>query len=324
MIKNPIINVVFFLLILISCTKQNDDPPPVQNVDSLGVGWKKVAIGEGRQTSDIWFSENTGFLAGGHEILKSDDFGDTWNAVVNTKFQVFNVSMGSPQNIMAIGYPQTIYYSNNAGASFDSITLQDKQLNEIFCINPTVAYAIGYDLWKTSDAGKNWQKIYSFPVYNERLYRTVHFINEFEGWAIAGRNLAEVGVYNTQDGGNSWQFLDSGKVKFGLNSLFFTGDMIGYTGNGSQVLKTIDGGSTWGIIKGGVSGFVDTHFFSPESGYVSGDKKIYKTIDGGLHFTTEVSLSATNNDARVIEIYFADPNKGWACGYKGYILKYQK
>lgn len=240
------------------------------------------------------------------------------------KISGFQRKYGWPQNIMAIGYPQTIYYSNNAGASFDSITLQDKQLNEIFCINPTVAFAIGYDLWKTSDAGKNWQKIYSFPIYNGRLYRTVHFINELEGWAIAGRNLAEAGVYNTQDGGNSWRFLDSGRAKFSLNSLFFTDDMIGYTGNGSQVMKTIDGGTTWEIVKDGVSGFVDTHFFSPENGYVCAEKRIYKTTDGGRHFTIDVSLSASNNDARVIEMYFNDPNQGWACGYKGYILKYQK
>lgn len=323
MIRNLIINTVFFLLILTSCTKQSGDSP-VQNVDSLGIGWKKVAIGEGRQTSDIWFSGNTGFSVGGYEILKSDNSGDTWNPVANTKFQVFNVSMGGPQNVIAIGHPQTVYYSNNAGASFDSITLQDKQLNEIFCINPTVAYAIGYDLWKTSDAGNTWKKVYSFPVYNERLYRNVHFINELEGWAIAARNLTEVGVYNTQDGGNSWRFLDSGRTKFSTNSLFFTDDMIGYSGNGSEIMKTIDGGATWQIMKGGVTGFGDTHFFSPESGYVSGGKKIYKTTDGGLHFTTEVSLSEDNDDARVIEIYFTDPDHGWACGYKGYILKYQK
>lgn len=323
MIKNLIIRIILACLLFTSCAKQND-PLLGADEETLGAGWKKIAIGEGRQTSDIWFSGNTGFTVGMYEILKSDDFGETWNLAAHTASQVFNVSMGGPQNIIAIGYPQTIYYSNNAGASFDSVKLQDQQLNEIFCISPTVAYAIGYNLWKTTDAGKTWEKIYSFPMYNERLYRTIHFLNEQEGWVTAARNTTEVGIYKTQDGGFTWQFQDSGKTKFSLNSFFFTDDKIGYSGNGMQIMKTIDGGATWKIIKEGLSGFVDTHFFSPESGYISGDKNIYRTIDGGTNFTPEISLSESNNDARVIEIYFADQDQGWACGYKGYILKYKK
>lgn len=315
----------FLLFIFLSCKKNHSETTLIPDQDTLGAGWSKVSIGIEEVIVDIHFSGNVGYGISATKILKSIDAGNSWHIVFENSQHAYNISSGSANNIITLGRSKVIYFSNNGGSTFDSVFVEDNQLNEIFFASEDIAFAIGSHFWKTTDAGKSWQKLYSFPEENAlRIYRTVHFINEFKGWAIASTKQAKVGLFKTEDGGTNWQIIDSGYSKYGFNSIFLVDENYGYTSNTTQTIKTIDGGNTWAKIRDNTASFADTHFLSKDIGYISNNKKIYKTVDGGLSFTTEVALGMNNNDASIIEIYFTDINHGWACGYKGHILKYQK
>lgn len=323
------------LLIFLSCEKGAvDDGPKEQNIhtDSLGIGWKKVLIGDTDAMSDIHFYDNVGFAVGGKKILKSIDGGDNWELAFQTERSVFNLSMGNANNIIAISLSGMMYCSDNGGLSFKDITLNDRELNEIFFIDDTTAFAIGLSLWKTKDVGKHWEKITEFTDQTGiRTYRTVHFINESVGWVISpDKGDSTIKVFKTVDGGKSWNMKDSKEDKFKVSSLYFIDEKNGFINAVPNTYRTNDGGDTWELIReGSLSGlgdlrFGDVHFLSKNAGYISDCKSIYKTINGGASFTREVRLDTDNADADIFEIFFTDETRGWACGCKGYILKYEK
>lgn len=320
-----LITYTFCLLFLFSCKKSNTENIPVVNQDSLGHGWSKVFIGEGNTMVDIQFSDNTGFSVGGNKIFKSIDGGDTWVVVRSTSSPVTNLSMWGEDNIIVAGGSNQIYSSLDGGSSFQQISLDDNALNEVAFVGDKTAYAIGNHLWKTSDGGVNWQKLYSFPEISTQIYRSIHFINENRGWAIASNASSEAGLYKTEDGGINWTVLDSGYAKYGIATMSILYDNVAFLNNLREFSQSGDGGKTWNkIITNTISAFNDTHFLNPDYGYISDSKHIYKIIDMGSSISTEVSLSPNNNNANIVEIYFTNIYRGWACGYKGYILKYER
>lgn len=327
------------LLIFFSCTKTTNDNSEIissreqiTQVDSLGTGWKKILINENDKMSDICFFKKTGFAVGGERILKSLDGGNNWDLTFQTEYSVFNVSMGNPENVIAISILGGIYYSNDGGVSFEHIFLNDPDLNEIFFLNDTIAYAVGLNLWKTNDAGKHWQKITELTTTTKvRTYRTVYFINESLGWVISpNKESSTIDLFKTEDGGFNWNKFDSDGNKFDVSSLYFTDEKNGFINAVPNIYRTTDGGNNWELIRSGsLAGlgdvrFGDVHFLSKDIGYISDCKNIYKTINGGSSFTKEVELDSTNANADIYEIFFVDESHGWACGGKGYILKYEK
>lgn len=70
-------------------------------------------------------------------------------------------------------------------------------------VNPQVAYAIGFDLYKTTNGGNSWSNIgWSVHVDQHDLY--AHPLNP--NFVVLGN---DGGVYTSQNAGNSWTFLQN-------------------------------------------------------------------------------------------------------------------
>lgn len=84
------------------------------------------------------------------------------------------------------------------------------------------------------------------------------------------------------------------------------------------VLKTTDGGVSWNSVypKGGKINVVK--FFNATTGYYKSDKIIYKTTDGGQTWTTSARFIS---DDYFIGISFVGGATGWACTFKGLVLR---
>lgn len=318
-----VIIIVVSVLILgtgVSSCKKNNTTPDTTQQDSLGVGWSKVAIASDYRNIDVFFVGEKGFCIDQEKIFRSEDNGNSWRTIKHTTSRVENIAMGGGNSaIFVLPEAFKIYYTTDGGNHIDSTAISDKAITDAFFVNANTAFLVGDKLWKTNDGGKTVFSIYDFADTNG-IYKPLFFSNELNGWVKSGRPSY---LYHTKDGGVTWE-----KNNFdltlaqGIRSIFFLDSLTGFVSTSSAVLKTTNGGNVWGVIY--EAGSSDVHFITKDLGYVSTGKEIFKTVDGGLTWSEEVSLSANNNDAGIIEIHFTDPNHGWAAGGKGYMLKYEK
>lgn len=117
-------------------------------------------------------------------------------------------------------------------------------------------------------------------------------------------------VYKSIDGANSWFNVSNSLItsytpgavtaNAGISALAVhpTNPDIVYIGSGTQVFKTIDGGSNWSMVFNSfipLSGYLENpaeihiHSTNPEIVLVAGKEGVYRTSDGGINWTQVVS-----------------------------------
>ena len=290
--------------------------PPI---DTFASGWEKIPLNYSSDLYDIFFINNTGFAIGSSTILKSSDGGRTWSllTIPSGVNSLFNMGMGNEKNAIFVGGQGQVVSTRDGGISFTISTLPD-YISDVFFVDSTTAYAGGTNIWKTTDAGNNWVKLYSFPSgdYTSSLY----FLNAQIGWVFGNSSL-----YKTVDAGVDWSVIPTQFASSRHMAIFFLNSDTGYISHahygGDYLQRTLDGGVSWTTNFAAYYGtYLDIHFVSDKTGYISDNTRIYKTQDGGNTWTSEVHLVSNT----LIELHFIDPNHGWACGLQGTILKYSR
>jgi photosystem II stability/assembly factor-like uncharacterized protein len=190
------------------------------------------------------------------------------------------------------------------------------------------AFALGdyYYLLRTTDGGQSWQQLLPTPE-DEKLFGgkfkemvvSFSFLTPKRGWMSAER-----GVWQTEDGGDTWRLIFPSRWKsinfaeeqYGWLSLYKDEDSI-------QNYVTRDGGETWQIC--GSASDEQTpgniHFLTPQLGWgitrrsVEGDEVngIARTSDGGCHWQ-QVWTNNDDPDERYKAIYFLSEHEGWLAG----------
>jgi photosystem II stability/assembly factor-like uncharacterized protein len=313
----------FGVLLIFSCKKNRDGDTPAPKPDSLGTGWTKIATGAPASITDVFFIGNTGFCIASNIIYKSSNGGDSWlkvfQASTGSTSHFENIGMGSPDMAGFVGGSgsQFIFYTSNGGTGFDSTMMPEYTFYDIFYVSPQVVYAINGKLWKSTNGGKSWTSIYTFPG-SSITYETLFFLNEQVGWARSHSTL-----FKTVNGGVDWTpITNHGLPISSLGSIFFIDQNNGYYSNEKTIKRTTDGGANWSTLYTSPfpGSYHDVHFFTPQTGYITDNNLILKTIDGGATWTREVAMT----DYRIIELHFTDANHGWAGSDRGIILKYLK
>jgi hypothetical protein len=106
-------------------------------------------------------------------------------------------------------------------------------------------YYGGYII-KTTNAGNNWNVIYSNSDY-EKILKSVYFTNLNTGYAVGGNQGFANIIVKTTNGGANWITLNSGS-NLELKSVCFVNDTVGYIcGLSGLILKTTTGGEPIGI-----------------------------------------------------------------------------
>ena len=142
----------------------------------------------------------------------------------------------------------------------------------------------GADIYKTMDGGRTWEKTNTGISFN--YIRDLFSIDE----NIIYANIDNSSLIKSTDSGDNWVVYnldldDSYKINFFNKSNGFL--------YGSNLLKTVNGGTVWEIIHNPIQDDIySMSFVNTEVGLASGNGGIYKTINGGKSW----ELKLINNE----------------------------
>lgn len=310
--KTGLSSFCFFILIalstfLFSCGGNNDDvpPPPAPLLeDTLTAGWTKLNVPAGADIPDVFFyGNNNGFFIRNKEIYKSTDGGSNWQKVYHTSASLSNMGMANENIAFFTGIGNKIIITRNGGASFDSVILNDNYLQDVFCINATTAYAVGFKLWKTIDGGITWTIVHDF---SSNTNSELSFFNESTGWVIG----ESFGLLKTTNGGVTWQDVNFQSAISGrVSSMQLADNNRGYIITSDGAAKTTDAGISWTrIYDNYLFAYRNIQFINESTGYITDGRFILKTTDGGTSWQKVVRLGQDS----FYEVHFTDANHGWA------------
>jgi len=218
-------------------------------------------------------------------------------------------------------------------------------------------------LLRTTNGGTDWtsvaeiQTVVGLPVESSNYnygFRDVFFLDNNHGWLIGnfyGRAQSNIGgLFVTADGGKSWKRVPltletqyvSGRFTPGLlHSVRFTdektGTVTGEMKDGENrfffALHTRDGGKTWEQYRTPSRATHSVQFLDPENGWMAAfapregsaeavvyDTTLMRTDNGGMSWQSD--FTAKGN--RIRSLFFLSPQKGWAVGDRGMILRYEE
>jgi photosystem II stability/assembly factor-like uncharacterized protein len=189
------------------------------------------------------------------------------------------------------------------------------------------AFALGdyYHLLRSTDKGNSWQMLIPAPEDEKEfggkfkdMVVFFRFVTPKRGWLSASR-----GVWQTEDGGDTWRRIFPNRWKF----IDFADEQHGCLGlyiddNSIQNYVTRDGGERWLPCGSASDGQIPeiTYFLNSQLGwgiirYVDGIEVngVSRTTDGGCHWQ-QLWTSNDDPDERYNAIYFLNEREGWLAG----------
>jgi photosystem II stability/assembly factor-like uncharacterized protein len=138
-------------------------------------------------------------------------------------------------------------------------------------------------LWKTTNAGTDWMRIYDSRIDTSGK---ITFVDEQNGWIISGNNLL-----HSSNGGLHWiNQYEFPPVLYGYN-VVFANDSIGFAYASNKLFKTLNRGESWGLVTDTLQIIYDISFYKDSIGYLcftnntpffpTGTRYIYTTTDKG-------------------------------------------
>ena len=285
-ITSRILGAFILIVLATSCRKDtyiNPNTPP-STIEGLELSYVKININTNYQKL-LFLDERTGFVAdynGG--IHKTDNGGLTWiKQNTGTNLPLFDMYFLNDREGFAVGG------RNSCGGDG--------------CV------PAGAIILHTSDGGNIWTSVKISVSQNTEL-QSITFVNNLQGYA-SGTGVVLV----TYDGGQTWKEISPSNTGTIFTAMGFKDEQNGIIlGPAGKVIKTNDGGKSWGITQPLMYGGVNSLNIVEENlVYATAGCKAYKSIDFGDTWT-EVgnSLFAMGN------IIFKTKNVGFTVGTGDY------
>lgn len=331
-----ILKLLSLILIAISFKNTNAQNWTLQFKDSIEVFW------------DINFADTlTGWAVGDQGvILSTKNGGDNWSLQkTNTTKMVLGITSLNTNKVIAVGDSGLILVTGNGGTTWTQIESGTKyclwKSNFIDSLN-------GWIVGAERSPGGNTPYTYSIILHTEnggmdwvQIGDSIHggfvdiqFVTQKKGW-IAGTNeffdnLTPPWIYNTTDGGLTWEQQHLPYNIGPLRSICFVDSNNGWAvGLGMSlnnlVYKTTDGGINW-LGTGWVEedsvtlpfAFSDIYFNNKNEGWIAGGKFIYRTTNGGDSWSSKTDIDLKGGRA------IHSPRIGFAWSiYAGEIWRYR-
>ena len=224
-------------------------------------------------------------------ILNTTDGGNNWNnQPIQFKGDLLDLYFFDQNIGWIVGDSGAVFSTQNGGQNWiRQETGTSERLISTDFINKDQGWVASSEgkIFYTLSGGKEWQV---FTQKDIPSFQAIEFIDSQNGWGVGGvLVLINFGViirgyiYNTADGGATWQLQLEDSVDAYSSIKFIDKNTCWVAGNGS-VLFTIDGGANWQrqLLIGGLSSldFVDTN-----NGWLVGDYGvIIHTKSGGATF----------------------------------------
>jgi photosystem II stability/assembly factor-like uncharacterized protein len=271
-----------------------------------GINWFQVLTTGGN--SFIFINNTTGFVHSGN-LFKTTNGGFNWFSFSTgtggpiSKIQMLDSinGIGMGQAVACDGsYNPAIHWikTSNGGLnwqysdtyldafSFDFIFFDANTglVGTTYSVPPNTSYSV----YRTTNAGaSSWHPVSNFNTYYlGKLFK----FNETTACGVANMYPSSIITNQTTNKGATWsstvysgpQFMEVIGTYF-LNSL--TGFAAGTISNTGRIIKTIDGGISWGLslLYSGAASLNSVYFSSSLTGYAVGNSGvILKTTNGGL------------------------------------------
>jgi len=229
-----------------------------------------------------------------------------------------------------------VWKTTNGGTTWNNVSDKDFGVGTIGAIavsesDPNVIYAgtgegpirgvttsSGDGIYKSTDAGKNWQHI-GLDKAGQIPKIRIHPTNPDIAYVAVQGNIwgptEERGIYRTQDGGETWQHVLKVSDRAGGGDLVMdpTNPRILYAalwengrtpwyilsgGDKGGIWKTVDGGDSWGKLEGGLPTMIgkvgiDVSASNPSRVYAVVEGDMY-TDDGGVYRSEDAGKTWTN------------------------------
>lgn len=263
---------------------------------------------------------------GGSILYKHDDE-SSWELLQGIDdISLWKVCVPEPDNVWVVGGISKIMHSIDGGLTWVSDSLIDyRWLENMYFADAEHGWIVGSagpsHLYRTVDAGENWEWVYSGGPGG--YISDIQFLNDKVGW------IAQGNVMKTVDGGYTWQpLLDT---NLNVRSIYFTDENHGWFACLSSTLGfTTDGGLTWTFRDPeGSNVLLDKIFFlNNQEGWCSGQRFpennrqinstqpmfiriLLHTLDGGL---TWQEITQSEEYHIFSDFYFFDELNGYATG----------
>jgi photosystem II stability/assembly factor-like uncharacterized protein len=194
--------------------------------------------------------------------------------------------------------------------------------DDIWFVTPELGWAVNSNgqILKTVTGGATWeQQFNASPDEGENVWlRCVGFATESRGWV--GTTSGENRLYETSDGGATWAPVTNlpADAPGAVCGLSVVNESVVYASGTNfpfprfnrppRMMKTVDGGRTWDAwdMRPHAALLVDTHFTSPERGWVVGGK-VHPVPPGA----TQCNKRADRNNVKPVVLLTEDGGQTW-------------
>lgn len=268
--------------------------------------------------SIYFYSNEVGIITGENgTIFRTVDEGETWDdRSVDPGHDLSSVHLYNSDTGYITGNDDysdrgILYKTTNGGEIWTLVNSTSHWLYTVYSTGGSTVFAAGDDgIFRSYNGGLNWLDSLLTP----HPVASLCFSDDSHGIAAGGGNEENLFMI-TSNGGDTWNPIYQ-MPPFNYFSVFFSSALTGYViGNfdGSNVMKTIDGGLTWELVSSFDFYLRDLFFINDDVGYAVGySGKIIKTTNGGVDWE---SISKEVNDD-YYSIYFTSPEKGFVSGKK--------
>lgn len=281
-------------------------------------------------------NSSTGWIFGGR-LFRTADGGRTWQVLNEdgagtVKSQTMVTDLHRVQFLnpeVGIVWRGNIFNRTRDGGrtweeSFPVPPENEYQLLSFFFLTPEEGWAVGKNVYQTTDAGRSWQQLSQTPTGDYRRQRGLGVQPEFANYKpVVKFTSPQHGlmarldgvVYLTRDGGRSWKWV--WQVDKHITDVFFINETDGWlVGTGGCVARTEDGGQTWAAAQTKIEEDLYSVFFTDrQSGVAVGSRgAIIYTRDGGATWQPSSVGGLSNTKPLLVSVSFADGKHGWAVG----------
>ena len=284
-----------------------------------GNTWLVIPSGTSENLNAIDFCDSMNGIIVGHynyllsenSILKTTDGGLNWTKMVisNPQGELLDVKFIDLQNIIIVGgnddyfggRDPIVLRSSDGGETWMNISSQfPRGLNSISYYNSNTAVCAGFagGMYKTTDSGYNWTKLYSGFLSDFGQLCTF----DTSGFYTIGTDFPanQLILLYTDNGGEVWQTKNAPSVLYSGYIDFLDADYGMISGN-NLIFYTLDGCNTWhqGTTPPN-SSFGDVKIINNNKAFLSGSRdSLLKSTDGGNTWFS-VNIGTTGYLARII------------------------
>lgn len=274
--------------------------------------WEVLDLETEANFQDVCYAltdENYVFVAGGEEIYKSADGGDSWSSL-NQSFTttIWGITFPTTSTGYVCSNDGYILKTTDGGQNWSiSLQLSSGGFDRVVFKDEDNGIASGSNTYTTSDGGDNW------TITNSEGYWA---LDHAEGDTYFGASQKKIA--KTTNNGASWTTMKT-DIDALFGSVSFYDDTHGLVGDAGKVLISNNSGVSWeehtspgfGINRAATRMDFDSCFISGEDGL------IFKSTDGGENWEQDGDFSGS-----LLRDMESTPDKVlFSCGFEGLLIR---